>query len=433
MEFEEYLSRVQCVRTLINSRRFGLRIPFCSSLLLTNTPTHPVPASLISLTLTPSLIMAVVIPIYTRMHRAGHPVEVVAMRLAVDMQCSPTDPAVLRFIEAIESDPIPAEIVSGLNQLAVSKYQRMRDHHATEGQVRLTAFYDNVAAHKAIERGELASDAPLPDVAPIDVSVPLPEGGSDGAVDVIIGDRYSAAAAAAANDAMTPAQRRAVELKQEARRSARDYYRHLFSVATSSSSSKSASLSTAHEQEEDDTAPIGVAAAGAKKVVAAAPLTFAAAPAVEPQRVFEPFEHPSTEAMVVAKCMLDARMYVFDHAVPAAECEALVQTLDFTTEEEAVQDAVVEQLRRDGNQVMRTSLRRKIVHAELAGMVWEAIKHHLPPQLDDGRQLVGIRSRMNFYRYGAGQFFDTHLDGGTLLCRDRSHIAHRKALVWHWS
>jgi len=61
---------------------------------------------------------------------------------------------------------------------------------------------------------------------------------------------------------------------------------------------------------------------------------------------------------------------------------------------------------------MRTSLRRKFIDPEVASIVWDAIKNLVPKELNDGRELRGIRSKMNFYKYAEGEFFDTHVDGG---------------------
>jgi len=111
-------------------------------------PKHlPAPPPLPTPTPTPILLLSTMpqappsIRVYERMHRAGHPAEVIAQRISSDLQCSPSAPEIARFVSHLgQATPIPDHVVSGLKQLAASNvrvstgvYERMhRAGHPAE-------------------------------------------------------------------------------------------------------------------------------------------------------------------------------------------------------------------------------------------------------------------------------------------------------------
>lgn len=76
---------------------------------------------------------------------------------------------------------------------------------------------------------------------------------------------------------------------------------------------------------------------------------------------------------------------------------------------------------RDGHRVV-------IDAPELAAWLLEVLRPHLPEQLSDGSQLVGLNERLRFLCYTPGQFFEEHRDGcyirpcGHPRAGDRSRI-----------
>jgi hypothetical protein len=78
-----------------------------------------------------------------------------------------------------------------------------------------------------------------------------------------------------------------------------------------------------------------------------------------------------------------------------------------------MQEKVVLQAKEAGFGIVRNNIRRTVVDEAIAKVVWSAVKNcGIPEQLQDGRKLIGVRTKMFFYKYSPGQFFSTHLDGG---------------------
>jgi len=90
----------------------------------------------------------------------------------------------------------------------------------------------------------------------------------------------------------------------------------------------------------------------------------------------------------------------------------MIEYLQFKNNEISLQKLVQDYEVKAGRFIMRTSLRRKFLDPEVALIIWEAVKNLVPQKLNDGRELRGIRSKMNFYKYSEGEFFNTHVDGG---------------------
>jgi len=122
--------------------------------------------------------------------------------------------------------------------------------------------------------------------------------------------------------------------------------------------------------------------------------------------------HSMTQTYYIQHVNIPERMYLIDNVFSKEYCDKMIDYLQFKDYELKFQKLFQDNEVTSGRIIMRTSLRRKIIDPEIAQMVWEAVKNLVPQQLEDGRKLSGIRSKMNFYKYSEGEFFNTHVDGG---------------------
>jgi len=104
-------------------------------------------------------------------------------------------------------------------------------------------------------------------------------------------------------------------------------------------------------------------------------------------------------------------MFSYLNVLTPTECRHLIQKLDFSEQEQKIQQNLINAVT-SNNTIIRTNIRRNFIDEDVASVVWRVVKSTLPLELSDGRKLSGIRSKMNYYRYGEGQYFKTHLDGG---------------------
>eukprot|EP01123_Difflugia_compressa_P004061 TRINITY_DN1539_c5_g1_i1.p1 TRINITY_DN1539_c5_g1~~TRINITY_DN1539_c5_g1_i1.p1 ORF type:complete len:286 (-),score=55.05 TRINITY_DN1539_c5_g1_i1:37-816(-) len=123
-----------------------------------------------------------------------------------------------------------------------------------------------------------------------------------------------------------------------------------------------------------------------------------------------------SEQVKVRECVvkehLEGRMYSFLNVLSSTECDQLIDLLNFSTAEENVQSQIIKHAVENNLNIVRTNIRRNFIDEPIARLVWRCVKNHLPQVLPDGRKLSGVRTKMNYYRYGSGQFFSTHIDGG---------------------
>jgi len=118
------------------------------------------------------------------------------------------------------------------------------------------------------------------------------------------------------------------------------------------------------------------------------------------------------ECTVIFREHLPGRMYTFLNVLSMGECNNLISMLDFNKSEEEVQLQLIHSALSIHRFVIRTNIRRNFIDDHVARHVWHVVKSYLPSELPDGRKLAGIRNKMFYYRYGPGQYFKTHLDGG---------------------
>jgi len=135
-------------------------------------------------------------------------------------------------------------------------------------------------------------------------------------------------------------------------------------------------------------------------------------PEVIREEIFELEEISGEKRMCVFRENIPGKMYNFVNVLSKLECEQLRSLLDFSPIEEKIQLELIHGALAKKEYLIRTNIRRNFVDAQVARLIWRAVKNFLPSVLPDGRKLAGIRTKMNYYRYGPGQYFKTHVDGG---------------------
>jgi len=137
-----------------------------------------------------------------------------------------------------------------------------------------------------------------------------------------------------------------------------------------------------------------------------------AEPEISEEKTFELENFSGKTTKCVSRVHVPGRIYTFLNIFSKPECEQLRSLLDFSPDEEKVQLQLIESAHAKKEYVIRTNIRRNFIDEQVARLVWRAVKTTLPLVLPDGRKLSGIRTKLNYYRYGPGQFFKTHIDGG---------------------
>jgi len=102
-----------------------------------------------------------------------------------------------------------------------------------------------------------------------------------------------------------------------------------------------------------------------------------------------------------------------DHALSATDCDALLlwaDTLDFV--DAPITTAAGPVMRPD----IRNNDRAMVDVPDLAGRLYAAVEHTIPPRMFDhpelgGWERAGVNERLRVYRYGPGQSFAPHYDG----------------------
>jgi len=106
------------------------------------------------------------------------------------------------------------------------------------------------------------------------------------------------------------------------------------------------------------------------------------------------------------------RLFTFLNVFSKVECDKLREQLDFSEDEQKLQEELLKTAISSKLPLIRTNIRRHFIDNQVSLAIWRIIKGRLPATLSDGRKLVGVRTKMNYYRYGPGQYFKTHIDGG---------------------
>lgn len=341
------------------------------------------------------------LPTYISMAKAGMDRKAIEQRISVDLQVSKDEAAIISLLDEILSgkNEISKEILAELHSLADSKYQRLAAKGMNATQIEIIKYQDQ--PEKAADLG-YKYDPPA-------VLVSF----DDDERDRVIGDDQV--------EPERPSVKRAVELKKEASKKRKEAFESLVKQFQMESASK-------EESKEELTSPVSVEI---KEDELPAGSTFSSKtsyPEPQVQENLGKFHHQLLDCYFNGSVVLPEKMYLLDNVLSKQECAEIISKLNFTEDEIKVQEKFLEQLV-VGRVIMRTSLRRRFVNVNLAKLVWEAVKQVVPKKLEDGRELVGIRSLMNFYRYEVGQYFSTHYDGG-FIYRDSGVFAEYTFLLY---
>jgi len=326
---------------------------------------------------------------YSRMLKVGVPKDVTLQSIIVDLQCPKEDPKmknIITWIDRVSSggsiDPIPREFT----ELSQTKYERMSQKGIRDDKIKYIRGIDEFYSHKRTQNGD-----------PVVYDIPTENKGlGDLLNDRVVNDKTKE------ETVVSQSQQRAKEIKKEA-------------IAIREAFSKAAV-----EQVTDDQDPVPIAIpkreADNYNITKKEFHSYVDFYYPEPEIIREDVINLVGVANVSRPCTirehLPARMYSFLNVLTPAECSQLMSNLDFSTPEETIQQQLITTAVNSNQTLIRTSIRRNFIDEEIARVVWNAISSTLPAELPDGRKLSGIRSKMNYYRYGEGQYFKTHIDGG---------------------
>ncbi|WP_338867837.1 2OG-Fe(II) oxygenase [Myxococcus stipitatus] len=108
-----------------------------------------------------------------------------------------------------------------------------------------------------------------------------------------------------------------------------------------------------------------------------------------------------------------------DDLLNAEECRALVARIEEAGPTAApITTAAGFVMRPD----IRNNTRVMFDDYELADLLFQRIKPHVPPRLERGWELCGTNERLRCYRYEAGQYFAPHFDGAFVRHRDERSL-----------
>ena len=315
-----------------------------------------------------------------------HPQALVYQRLLLDLQVSDEEAPsyVNEYVEFLYAHKGSSSdhLKESLQELAKGKYERMRNKGYTEQQVVSVRNFDHLQSPQE-------GYEPVVDL----VSYFNPQHGEEEHVDTVINSSTMR---------HTRASERAQEYRKEAGKRRKEFYQNFVNDVLLNANTGKGEYDTAPASvERENNRNSGLGIHGLKDATEV--------PVVEN---LGSFNNETLMNQYHASVLLPQRMYTLDNFFPKENCQAIVDKLNFTEEEILVNQKLIENERAMKKIVMRTSLRRKIIHPQLATAVWDGIKSVVPNTLEDGRKLVGVRSAMNFYRYAPGEFFDTHIDGG---------------------
>eukprot|EP01125_Pyxidicula_operculata_P014270 TRINITY_DN4752_c0_g1_i1.p1 TRINITY_DN4752_c0_g1~~TRINITY_DN4752_c0_g1_i1.p1 ORF type:complete len:449 (-),score=62.60 TRINITY_DN4752_c0_g1_i1:32-1378(-) len=329
---------------------------------------------------------------YLNMAKVFKP-EVVAQRISVDLQCKPDDSVIKSFVDYLYLPDRDSQTYdfSALNELAKSKYSRMASKGLSNTEVERVRGSDSfVKLYRGIQDQENTTS----EIADESNSVPVNiqpfvsfESVGNRSDDTTLGDE-STMDTKESNSRVLSILKEAQELKSQAIKSTIESVK---SIETPLFRDTKKNESLSNKMNEEVSADISC-------------------------------PPPPTECTQLIKSSLDGReyqvsthvankLYTIQSMLSSEQCDKLIQLLDFSNEEIETQEKTLSANLGKFN-IVRTSLLRKYVDKELPKLVWSIVKNVLPTQLEDSRKLAGVRTSMNFYRYGKGQFFSTHYDGG---------------------
>mmetsp|Transcript_12114 Transcript_12114/g.34140 ORF Transcript_12114/g.34140 Transcript_12114/m.34140 type:complete len:480 (+) Transcript_12114:88-1527(+) len=353
---------------------------------------------------------------YARMAKAGHPAIVLEQMMSLKLQVPTQEPCIQEAVRClVEGQEVPADVLLQYQLLLETKYDRMRkrgmSEKAVEGSKRLDAYTDRLATvRKRREQGETIEDEvkPEPPAHYFPSECRLCE-------DYTVG--YAQDERAGSGGA------RASQWKLEAEKLRAEAFARAKATGgappAGKASGQNAEDVAAGDEGAADSAPLGGAPAGGEgsadsgeehlpSVLPEPPLLHSICSSCGER---SPCSAACSGAVSVGVHVTE-KMFSALGVVGLERCGELIKALDFTEEEDALHEYNLRATVNLGLSLFRTSMRRIIVHPDLAHDIWSIVELVLPPQLPDGRRLCGVRSKMNFYRYRGEQSFLTHYDGG---------------------
>lgn len=330
---------------------------------------------------------------YLRMAKAGHPLVVVRQRISIDLQCREAEPLldpIIQYLAEPASQPFPD--LSGFTYLKNTKLERMANRGVSKTQIDLTRVYDQLRDRVPVERTVAQESAS--ELAYYISNLPPSKSQQD---DRVIGDEDESA-----KPPLSRAEERALALKNEGA--------HLRTERVEALIKEVGKLDgTLFEEQEN--APLTVETPQAESSVAGQEPFHSAA-------LKFPFPESLSETKIgdaTVRTHVPGRLFTVTNVLDTQCCQDVISKFEFSDFEEKLQLQALAQAAEFGLQVVRNNVRRPFIDDSISKKVWSVVKNILPAELPDGRKLCGVRSRMFFYRYGAGQFFTTHVDGGVLM------------------
>jgi len=326
---------------------------------------------------------------YASMIKVGHPKDLVIQSICHDLQCPADHPLFLNIITWLDRlsnggsiEPIPTEA----DQLLRTKYERMQETGISGDMLHYTKYFDDLITKKRQEKaGEpVVFEFPQENkVVGIEIN------------DRPVNDRDILTVA----EEKSLAEKRALGLKNEA-----------LTIRESFAAEK--------VTDEQDNAPLVSNNPPNEELSIEKDLFYAfkgpnyPEPEIKREEVITILGISNELHPCIFREHLPGRMFSFLNVLSPNECSQLINKLDFNEHEVKESAHLISAAIKSQQLLIRTNIRRSFIDDRVAKLVWGAIKTLLPSELSDGRKLSGVRSKMNYYRYGEGQYFKTHLDGG---------------------
>jgi len=347
---------------------------------------------------------------YVRMLKAGLNLDTIQQRISVDIQCCQFEPLLQKFVDGYLAkikggeiqfnEPPSDELISPLLNLAKSKYERLLRRGFKKEQINFIKIYDGDNDGEKI-------------TIPVDPSsYGIREYGTEH-VDKVMNDDVE-------EEEKNYSLIRAMEQKKESTELRDNLYskpevideiimslREIYSKSENDGKKKK-------KEDGYDESPTSLSNQNDDKFLNKLRVKpeYDESPQPEIFETMGAMQHSITKLDFKRNILIPERMYIVENLFGKDYCEQMIDYLQFKGYEVDFQKRIQESEILAGRIIMRTSLRRKFIDPEVAKIVWEAVKDMVPKKLEDGRELKGIRSKMNFYKYSEGEFFNTHVDGG---------------------
>eukprot|EP01124_Arcella_intermedia_P030075 TRINITY_DN649_c0_g1_i1.p1 TRINITY_DN649_c0_g1~~TRINITY_DN649_c0_g1_i1.p1 ORF type:complete len:452 (-),score=77.42 TRINITY_DN649_c0_g1_i1:33-1388(-) len=330
---------------------------------------------------------------FVKMLKVGHPEGVVMQIMAVDARLSQEDARLVDVMNEVKArlagatGPLPQHIIA----LFTSKYERMREKGLSNEKIAYEKYFDDYYGQKKAK-----SDAPVV------YDIPRETTSIGGLNDTVVGDEDEANAHIQSLSSL-----RAQQFKAEAHhlreQEAQQYFEKHKVEEVSDGLTDNAPLATAVQGEgaQDEQFWLKV-----QKRDTATP------PPVTRSLEYNAVGIDGIERTCTFREHLPAKIFSFQNILSKEQCFHLRKLLDFTPDEENAQNQLLSVAKASNKFLVRTNIRRTFIDLNVARLVWRNVKYYVPAELPDGRKLSGVRTKMNYYRYGPGQFFKTHIDGG---------------------